>query len=235
MIGLILAAGKGSRISQISNGDPKSFLKLGDFSLIEHQINALRGHGIQQIVVVVGYRAHLFEEKFSPENIKIVRNPFYDRTNVLSSVWFAREYLGEGFYFMHADTYFEPSIFNQICDEEGDMVFAVTKKATVEEEMKVKVNNGLVVEINKEMACCEAYGEFIGLAKISEKISPRVVNEIVRLIEVEARHDEYFEAAVQRLIEDGVSVKSFDVGDRLALEIDFPEDYEQAKQLYAKL
>ena len=44
---------------------------------------------------------------------------------------------------MHADTYFAPEIFGDLIQARGDIVFAVEKKETIPEEMKVKIENGL--------------------------------------------------------------------------------------------
>ena len=50
MIGLIMAAGKGSRINSLTNGMPKCFLELGGIKLIDHQINALKTYELEDIL-----------------------------------------------------------------------------------------------------------------------------------------------------------------------------------------
>ena len=234
MRGIILAAGKGSRIEKITDGNPKSFLLLGNKCLIQHQIDTLREHKVSEIVIVTGYKSLLFHKKFSAPDITFVNNPFYARTNILASLWFARNYLMDGFYFMHADTYFEPSIFGDLVDNNEEIVFAVNKKATIPEDMKVRLDGNWVVEVNKAMECNLAHGEFTGLAKISPSVSHQVVEEVKRRIEVEGLHDDFFEAALQKLIDDGMNIYSLDIGKRLSIEIDFPEDYEEAKTEFNK-
>lgn len=232
MIAVILAAGRGRRIAELTEGLPKCFLTLGGKRIIDHQIESLNRLGVDKIVIVVGYRSDLFEREYSNRGIIFVRNPFYDRTNVLASLWFARDYLHKGFYFMHADTYFDPSILEDLKQESGEIVLCVNKKDTVAEDMKVRVQNDRIVEINKEMPCESAYGEFTGLAKIDNVIAPKVIDCIRDRIENQGKLDDFFEAAIQEMIDKGVKVRKLDIGNRVSIEIDFAEDYELAKQLY---
>ena len=144
MVGLIMAAGIGSRISSMTNNMPKCFLELGGQKLIDHQINTLKNNGVHDIVIVTGYKSDLIADYYRGENFNIIKNPFYDVTNVLASAWFARDHLYNGFYFMHADTFFEPIIFSDLMDLNADIVLAVAKKNTIVEEMKVVVENKFI-------------------------------------------------------------------------------------------
>lgn len=229
MQAIILAAGRGSRAGQVTQERPKSFLELGGRKIIEHQIHALRQQGVEKIVVVVGYQAPLFYQELGQYNLQFVMNPFYAQCNVLGSLWFAREKMTEDFLFLHADTFFEPSIVGDLIRAPQEMVFAVEKKNTVEEEMKVKIRNGVIYEINKTMSCAEAYGEFIGVAKVAgasvTKVRAAVENRIERLGDLNS----YFEAAVQDLIDVSTPVHHIDINPRFSVEIDFPEDYARAQ------
>jgi L-glutamine-phosphate cytidylyltransferase len=231
-----MAAGKGSRISSITKSEPKSFLKLGDKTLIDHQIEALLNCGIRKIVIVIGYCSQLFKSKYSNNpNIELVINPFYENSNVLASVWFAKQYLFDGFYFMHADTFFEETILKEIIKNEHNIVLAVKKKLSVEEEMKVQVNKNKITMINKTMDCNLAYGEFIGLAKITEQAAQSLIPVVEHKIEYEKAINDYFESVLQEMININVEVDYIDIGNRMAIEIDFPEDYQEAKMLYKKM
>ena len=73
-----MAAGKGNRISSISNDLPKSFLEINGKKIFDHQIDCLRNAGVEEIIVVVGYKADLFIEAYSKSNITFIVNPFYE-------------------------------------------------------------------------------------------------------------------------------------------------------------
>lgn len=236
MNALILAAGRGTRIAEVTDGLPKSFLELGEKKIIEHQIDCVKAAGIDEIVVITGYRAPFVEEALRGRGLIFERNPYYERSNVLGSVWFGRKRLSSGFYFMHADTFFERSIFNDLIRHPGELALCVEMKdEPVDEEMKVRIQDGRIVEISKTMPNGVAQGEFTGLMKVGATIAPRVVELIEELIEVEGRLDDYFESVIQRLIDEGVSADVVDIGDRLSIEIDFPEDYAGAVERYEQL
>ena len=97
---IILAAGKGSRLGKYTQGLPKSFLEVNGKKIIAHQIDSLRKIGVKEIIIVTGYKSELFQREFSEsEDIKLVCNPFYEKCNVLGSLWFAREHINSGFLF----------------------------------------------------------------------------------------------------------------------------------------
>ena len=232
MVAVILAAGKGQRIAELTDGLPKCFLSLGGKRIIDHQLESLERLKIKQIIIVIGYRADLFEKEYSRSEIILVKNPTYDRTNVLTSLWFAKDYLRDGFYFMHADTYFDPTILKDLKQKDRGIVLCVNRKITASEDMKVCVSRRHIIEIGKEMDCELAYGEFTGLAKISSAAASRVVACIKDRIEKRNDYDAFFEAVIQDLIDVGVKVRNFDIGSRVSIEIDYPEDYDIAKRLY---
>ncbi len=231
-----MAAGKGQRISEITDSSPKSYLELCGKRILDHQLDALGSIGVSEVIMVVGYRHKLIERDYAGQGITFVRNPFYECTNVLGSVWFAREHLRNGFFFMHADTFFEPSILEDLRLERGESVLCVDKKEeSVPEEMKVKVSDGKIYEINKGMDCAAAFGEFIGLAKFDRSVTARLLWHIDNRIENLGRRNDFFEAVIQDLIDEGKTVSSFDIGNRVAIEIDFPDDYQRAKKLVESL
>ncbi len=234
MRGVILAAGKGSRISAESNGLPKSFLEVNGKKIIQHQVAALRKQGVQDIVIVTGYKNWLFDEEFKGQpDIRLVKNPFFASCNVLGSLWFARAYMDQGFFFMHADTLFDAEILAKLDVADGDICFAVEFKQTVEEEMKVKVTEGVITEVNKTMACESAHGEFTGVAKIQKKAVPALVQYIEQIIERDMDHNTFFEHAIQKMIDAEVTVvRAVDIGTCRSIEIDFPEDYLRAKNVF---
>ncbi len=228
MNALILAAGRGRRIEELTQGMPKCFLEVGGKRIIEHQIDACRNARIDDIVIVTGWRASEVEAALNSHRATFIRNPFFDRTNVLSSVWFAAPRLREGFYFMHADTLFDPSILVDLREHPGDLVLCVETKSVSDEEMKVRLVDGTIQEINKTMDLADAQGEFTGVLKVSPALAPTVVDTIEHFIEIENRVEDFFEVVIQDLIDRGIGAEILDIGDRISIEIDFPEDYEEA-------
>ncbi len=109
---VILAAGLSSRFAPISYERPKGLLKVRGEVLIERQIKQLQTAGINDIVVVVGYKKESFyylEDKFG---VKIVINRAYAQRNNNASLMLVREILGNT-YICSSDNYFVENPFEK--------------------------------------------------------------------------------------------------------------------------
>lgn len=109
---VILAAGLSSRLAPISYDRPKGALCVRGEVLIERQIAQLQEAGIDQIAVVVGYKKEEYfylEDKFG---VQLISNPEYMERNNHSSIWAARDLLGNS-YICVSDVYFTESPFRK--------------------------------------------------------------------------------------------------------------------------
>ena len=100
--------------------------------------------------------------------------------------------------------------------------------------MKVITDNGNVTVIHKSIDLNTAEGEFIGLAKIPKTIIEELKTVVKEELKEKNNHQDYFEAAIQNLIDRGHEVKTIATNNRPWIEIDFPEDYDTAKNLFNK-
>lgn len=107
---VILAAGLSSRFAPISYERPKGLLKVRGEVLIERQIRQLKAAGINNIVVVVGYKKESFFYLEDDFDVKIVINNEYAERNNNSSLMRVREILGNT-YICSSDNYFEENPF----------------------------------------------------------------------------------------------------------------------------
>lgn len=226
MQAIIMAAGKGSRIQELTNGDPKSFLKVGDKKLIEYNIDLLHQYGIWDITIVIGYRDDAFREltKDIP-GIRLVYNPFYEMVNVIGSFFMGMGNLHDDFVYLHADTICEEKLFRRLLTAEGDIILPVDTKPCDEEAMKVKIQGKNVIAITKQMPVEDAAGEFIGIARLSRKVLPAIRQAATDLMR-EKNFKEYFEAAIQKVIpQKKYDIRMLDTEGAFWGEVDFAEDY----------
>lgn len=228
MQAIILAAGRGSRLGTLTEEIPKAFLEVKGFKLIEYNIALLHSFDIYDITIVTGYHSELFEKMAEQiHGIRCVFNPFYEMTNVLGSFYMGQDRLTDDFVYLHADTLCSPDIFRKMMKENGDIILPVDFGVCDEEAMKVKTEDGRVIEINKTMPCEEAEGEFIGIAKLSGNVIPdlkRVSKELMK----EKAFSSYFEAAIQRLAEiRKYEIKTVSTMGLFWGEVDFLQDYQK--------
>ena len=93
---IIMAAGIGNRMQPVTLDTPKPLVKVHGKRMIESAINALKANGIDEIHIVVGYLKEQFATLLKEyENIHLIENPYYDQYNNISSLYVAREYLGD--------------------------------------------------------------------------------------------------------------------------------------------
>ena len=95
--GVILAAGSSFRLRPLTDTMPKCLLNIGDKSMLERTIEQLLDAGIQEIALVVGYRADMIREfvkqVFPAQRVRFILNPNYPRTNNAYSLLLARRFL----------------------------------------------------------------------------------------------------------------------------------------------
>ena len=102
---IIMAAGYASRFAPLSYERPKALLNIKGEVLIERQINQLRQAGIEEIIVVVGYKKEQFEYLKEKYGVILVENKEYSMRNNHSTIYAAKDYL-HNTYICSADNYF---------------------------------------------------------------------------------------------------------------------------------
>ena len=90
---IILAAGTASRFAPLSQERPKALIEVRGEVLMERQIRQLREAGIQEIVIVVGYRKEDFSYLTEKYGVKLVENPEYLTRNNHSSIYAVKDCL----------------------------------------------------------------------------------------------------------------------------------------------
>lgn len=230
MKGIILAAGKGSRLNGTAGDAPKCLVKAGSMTLVERQIRALRAAGIDDIAIVVGCQAGRVKAACGPR-VAYVENRRFAETNSLYSLWMARALLCEGFVVLNCDVLFHPVLLDDLlaCRHDAALLVAYREPQQApfgDEEMKVKVRCGRVADMSKTMAPDEADGENLGIVKFGPKSAPRLI-EIMDEIVAEGRLREWAPRAFRAFAFErplhAIGTRGYPW-----IEIDFPEDYERA-------
>ena len=230
MRGIILAAGKGSRLNGTAKESPKCLVEAGGLTLVERQIRALRQVGIQDITVVVGCQADRVRRACG-HGITYVENTQYAQTNSMYSLWMARPLLYEGFVVLNCDVIFHPVLLSDLLSarHENALLLAyreADQPSFGDEEMKVKVRCGRVVEMSKTMDPADADGENLGIVKFGPRGAAALVDIMDRLIDGGGLRD----WAPRAFGEFAKTSPLHAIGTRGLpwIEIDFPEDYQRA-------
>ena len=230
MRGIILAAGKGSRLNGTAGESPKCLVKAGGLTLVDRQIRALRHAGIDDIAVVVGCQADQVRRACG-QGITYVENSRYTQTNSMYSLWMARPLLFEGFVVLNCDVLFHPVLLSDLLTSRHENALLLAYREADQppfgdEEMKVQVRCGRVREMSKTMDPEDADGENLGIVKFGPEGAAELVTIMDRLVSAGNLRE-----WAPRAFREFAQVRPLHaIGTRGLpwIEIDFPEDYQRA-------
>ena len=143
---VIMAAGMSSRFVPLSLEKPKGLLIVKNEVLIERQIEQLREAGIEEIIVVLGYKKEAFfylEEKY---NVKIIINPCYNTKNNIETLYLAQKHIGNT-YICSSDNYFEENVFTDYVYQSYYSAIHVYEKSN--EWYMIPDNKGNISQVKK--------------------------------------------------------------------------------------
>lgn len=236
MKAIILAAGMGRRLAEVSDGSPKSMIKIGKQSIIHHQIESCQKVGIEKFVIVLGYKIELMKkhilEQVSEENVTFIENPIYGETNTLYSLWLARNLFDDDFIYFNADVLFQSHLLEKIIKPSQYSELLLETKSCCEEEVKMIVDENMRIwEISKQLEIPKCAGEFIGIGKFNKDILPQFSKFLQYGVD-NHQENNYFEYAVDLLAKENI-LKAVPTGDISCIEIDFPEDLARAIEMFS--
>jgi len=231
MRGVILAAGRGARLNGEKSEMPKCLVTVGGDTLLSRNIQLLRSAGIDDIVIVVGCAADTVRRTCA--DVTFVENARYAQTNSLYSLWLARPLLTDGFVVMNCDVLAHPQlVFDLLSARHDDALLLSYRDAHTtfgDEEMKVRVRRGRVVDMSKAMAPDEADGENVGIVKFSPEGARLLIEKMDALVaagEQKAWVPRAFAAFAAERPLHAVGTRGYPW-----TEIDFPDDYRRAVEV----
>ena len=170
---IILAAGEGKRLRPLTNEKPKAMVELFGMSLLQRQINIFKSCGIDDIVVIGGYK----NETINFSNIKKYINSEYDSTNMLETLFCAKNELSDSVIISYGDIIFEKKILADLINSKNDFSVVIDKNwkkywsvrfdnpLNDAESLKLD-SSGFIVEIGQKVSeIDEIEGQYIGLMK----------------------------------------------------------------------
>lgn len=227
MKALLLAAGRGTRISRYLNGNPKCTVSIGKTSLIENTVKTLQKAGITEIGVATGYRQEVIKKILADYPIQYYYNPFYDVTNSIASAWFAKEFLNgkEDILVMNADVFVEDSILDIIIKEKRSPVMLSDESRKEDGDYKFYYENEILIKYGKELTGADITGEYVGIAKIKQEHIPRFLCKMDEMIG-QQKHSVWWENILYEEV-NNYPVYVHNVQGKFWAEVDYVEDYER--------
>ncbi|MCB1733799.1 MAG: phosphocholine cytidylyltransferase family protein [Gammaproteobacteria bacterium] len=211
MKAIILAAGRGSRMKQLTDDRPKCMVELKGKPLLEWQLEALRGAGVSEIAVVTGY----MRERLQNINLKEFFNPRWSETQMLSSLATADDWLSiDSCIVSYSDIFYDENAVKSLVNVAADIsiLYDVNWRSLWESRFdeplldaeSLRLNpDGTLKEIGKRAKTLdEIQGQYMGLLRFT----PRGWQELSRirdLLDDKERASLHMTGALQMVLEEG--------------------------------
>ncbi len=227
MKAILLAAGRGTRISRMIEDVPKSTLPIDGVPLIRRTALMLLDSGFE-LVVCVGYQSNKIYEALEGLPVKYYFNPFYNVTNSIASLWFARDELQGDSIVLNADVYFSKEILDLVLNDKHEVSMAIDKTRTeVGDYFFSTTANGCIEKYGKELPLSSRSCEYVGLAKIRGSFMEKFNERLGGLVETH-QHSLWWENVLYSFADTKEqNIYTVDVGGRFWAEIDYFDDYER--------
>ncbi len=235
MKAIILSAGQGRRLLPLTETVPKCMLPVLGYPLLEWQISALLRSGIEAITVVLGFQADCVENyinrTFDTSKVKTIYNPFYAVSDNLASCWIARYDMDDDFVLLNGDTLFEDTVLKRVlaCNSHPLLVTIDKKGSYDADDMKVVDENGLLVQVGKDIPLDLVTGESIGLHVFRNQGPLYFCQTVERMIRQPEALGQWYLSVIDKLA-GFFPVGICSIEGMKWLEVDYPEDLERANR-----
>ncbi len=225
MKALILNSGMGSRMGALASEHPKCMTEISNReTIVSRQLSQIAEAGIEEVVMTTGkfdsVLINYCQSLSLPLHITFVRNPRYQETNYIYSIYCAREYLDDDVLLMHGDLVFENMVMDAVLGEEKSCMAVSNSCPLPEKDFKAVVRHGHIQKIGVDY-----FNEAVAaqpLYKLWKKEWKVWLSSIVSFCE---KNDVkcYAENAFN-VVSDRCRIVPVDVGKKLCSEVDSPED-----------
>jgi L-glutamine-phosphate cytidylyltransferase len=178
---IVIAAGRGRRLGNHTDERPKCLVEIGARSILGWQLRALAAVGVDDVVMIRGYRADELTAgaRALHAATRFVDNRQWQDNNILLSLACAIDELDGPVYLTYSDIIFTPAVTRRLADADGDACLVIdrafrdvyvgrTEHPLEEGEVADLDADGRVRRVGKRaLPPTDAYGEFIGLVKLS--------------------------------------------------------------------
>lgn len=225
---IVLSAGRGKRLTPLTDTAPKCLVRLHGRPLLEWQLRSLAACGVTRVSVVTGFGAAdvacALRAFGLPMEARTIFNPFYAVADNIGSAWAAAAAFGPDTVLINGDVVFEPAVLERVLATDGsDIAVTVSAKADYDaDDMKVLIENDRLARVSKRLTG-PVSGESIGMIRFRRGGSARFLAGLRAVLETPEGTGLWYLSVIDALArEGGVGVTRVD-GLTWA-ELDFPVD-----------
>ena len=247
MQAIILAAGMGKRLGELTKGNTKCMVKVNGVTLIERLLRQLdrvaETRGLNRIVIVVGYEGRKLCDYISTLGIKtrveFVENPIYDTTNNIYSLYLAKDQLQEDDTLLfESDLIFEDAVIDRLLDNPYPSLALVAKfeswmdgtVVTLDEEDNIRQ---FIPGKKFSWKHTEEYYKTVNIYKFSREFSSKYYVPFLSAYSSALGRNEYYEQVLRVItMLDRSEIKALRLGHESWYEIDDVQDLDIAESIF---
>ena len=246
MQAVILAAGMGRRLGELTKGNTKCMVEVNGVTLIDRLLGQLTKLNLKKVVIVVGYEGdkliNYIGDRFADKlNIEFINNPIYDKTNNIYSLALTREYLVEDdTILLESDLIFDDKMFSLILDNPYPNLALVAKYQTWMDGTMVRIDEdcNIINFITKKAfkySDVDLYYKTVNIYKFSKEF---MVNKYLPFLDAYCSalgNNEYYEQVLRVIcMLENSELKALPITNEKWYEIDDIQDLNIAEALFAE-
>ncbi|MCH5342827.1 MAG: phosphoenolpyruvate mutase [Acetatifactor sp.] len=225
MKALILNSGMGSRMGVLTSEHPKCMTEISSReTILSRQLKQIASAGIEEVVMTTGLfdsvLVNYCQSLDLPLHITFVKNPLYQETNYIYSIYCAREYLEDDILLMHGDLVFENAVFDAVVGSETSCMTISTTLPLPEKDFKAVLKDDRIAKVGIEFFTDAVAAQPLYKLRYDDwKVWLEAISAFCESDKVKC----YAENAFNE-VSDACKIYPLDVKNQLCSEIDTPED-----------
>lgn len=210
MQAIILAAGMGKRLKQLTQNNTKCMVKVNGIPMINRTLSQLDRLSLSRIVIVVGYEGEKLTGHIRTLDVKtpvvFVENPIYNKTNNIYSLFLAKDYLlKEDTLLLESDVIFQDSVLDCLMEDPRDSLALVAKYEAWMDGTCVRLSeqDDIIDMISKKQfrfSEIEDYYKTVNLYKFSREFSRTHYVPFLEAYTKALGNNEYYEQVLKVLV-----------------------------------
>ncbi len=243
MQAIILAAGMGRRLKELTQNNTKCMVKVNGVTLIERMLRQIESRHLSRIVIVVGYEGQKLIDYIDTLGINMpivyINNPVYNKTNNIYSLALAKDWLcKEDTLLFESDLIFEDSVLDELLDDERDTLALVDKYESWMDGTCVKLSDDDSIEEfvpGKRFRFDEKdeYYKTVNIYKFSKEFSTTHYVPFLDAYEKALGENEYYEQVLRVItMLDDPGIKAKRLNGQKWYEIDDIQDLDIAESIF---
>ena len=183
---IIVAAGQGIRLRPLTNNKPKCMVEYNEKPIIDYILEAADHCNIADIAVVNGYKKEVLVSYLEDRDCTFFTNEEFDKTNMVTSLFTAKEFMNDDVIISYADILYKPEILEKLMASNADFsvvvdngwreLWSLRMESPLEDAETMKIREGNIIELGKKpISYDEIEGQYIGLMKVSKSALSKLI------------------------------------------------------------